>query len=429
MEKRIDKIFEVFEKIENVTGRGKKEDLLKSLCSNCFICNDLKIILRIAIDPYMQLNITVSEKRKVQYDEDTTWDITFNDFLEMVDELIARKITGNKAKNKVDIHLKCLTDMQYKWFTRIINKNLKIGIGAKLINKIFPGLIRSFDIQLCSVYDPDDKKINVYDGNWIYEDKYDGERCICKVKNGIVTMHSRNGKTLGTGVEYLEDEVKRLKMVNGYYDGEIVGSDFNDTMSHKKVGKTDKRTLHYQIFDHLTLDEWNSKDTLTLKDRKDRLQRIFNDIFLKDNKYIHLVNFGDVGNYPDVYKYLDIAIEDGYEGLVLKNINSKYEFKRNKDWLKVIKRYTIDLPIVNVEEGEGKLQGTLGALVVDFEGELVNVGTGFTEGQRKTLWAIRDTLTEYMVEIEYREMTKNKKGTRSLRFPVFKKIRFDKEDN
>lgn len=103
-----------------------------------------------------------------------------------------------------------------------------------------------------------------------------------------------------------------------------------------------------------------------------------------------------------------------------------YERRRTGNLLKVKQFQTLDLPILRVEEGQGCNTGTLGALVVNYEGNEVRVGTGFTQEQRDELWNDRELLTGTLVEVKYRERTTNQRGGKSLQHPTFVALRPDK---
>ena len=82
---------------------------------------------------------------------------------------------------------------------------------------------------------------------------------------------------------------------------------------------------------------------------------------------------------------------------------------------------------VEVEEGEGRLAGTLGAIHVRYrDGNIVKVGSGFSDWHRNEIWQNQIYYIGKIVEIQYFEETKNDKGGVSLRFPIFKDIRLDK---
>ena len=85
------------------------------------------------------------------------------------------------------------------------------------------------------------------------------------------------------------------------------------------------------------------------------------------------------------------------------------------------------MEVVEVEEGTGRNVGRLGAFV--FEGMdddktiRTNCGSGFSDSDRDTFWAGRDTLPGQIVEIRADAITQNQDGSYSLRFPRFLRFR------
>ena len=85
--------------------------------------------------------------------------------------------------------------------------------------------------------------------------------------------------------------------------------------------------------------------------------------------------------------------------------------------------------VIGYEEGDGRLKGTLGTLFVDYKGNRVGVGSGYTDEQRTLIWANKDNIEGAIIEVKYKEITKDKKtGLESLQFPVFVGIRNDKTE-
>ena len=110
------------------------------------------------------------------------------------------------------------------------------------------------------------------------------------------------------------------------------------------------------------------------------------------------------------------------------NLDSTYQFGRTNQLLKVKTMNTIDLPIVGINEGRGEFAGTAGALIVDYKGYPVGVGSGLSKFDREYFWNNREDMLGKIIEIQYFEETKDQNGHLSLRFPVFKQIRTDKDE-
>ena len=89
----------------------------------------------------------------------------------------------------------------------------------------------------------------------------------------------------------------------------------------------------------------------------------------------------------------------------------------------------MDLEIVGFEEGEGRLAGKLGAVLVRYKnGNVVKVGSGFSDELREMIWDHQDETLGKIIEVQYFEETKNADGGESLRFPIFKDFRSDKTE-
>jgi DNA ligase-1 len=83
-----------------------------------------------------------------------------------------------------------------------------------------------------------------------------------------------------------------------------------------------------------------------------------------------------------------------------------------------------DLKIIALEEGEGRLRGTLGNLIVSYKGNKVSVGSGFSDDERKVFWNNKDKFIGRVAEITFFGESQNQNNDEvSLRFPVFKTIR------
>jgi DNA ligase 1 len=121
------------------------------------------------------------------------------------------------------------------------------------------------------------------------------------------------------------------------------------------------------------------------------------------------------------------AVDGGYEGVMIKDVDAPYECKRSHAWLKAKPFIEVTLSITELEEGTGRNEGRLGAFVCagqdDGKDIRVNVGSGFSDEQRSSFWTDRDALVDQLVEVRADAVTQNQDGTYSLRFPRFKTFR------
>lgn len=112
----------------------------------------------------------------------------------------------------------------------------------------------------------------------------------------------------------------------------------------------------------------------------------------------------------------------GYEGSVIKNLDSPYNNYRTNNWLKYKVIHTHDYKILSVNSGQGRLSNTMGYLEVDIDGVPTRVGSGFSDDDRDWFWNNKSSAVGNYIEIQFQ----NKSINGSLIFPVFVRYRDDK---
>jgi len=66
------------------------------------------------------------------------WPLLVSDILIPLSE---RTLSGNKAKQAISSFLGLCSPTEVKWTERILKQDLRLGIGAKDVNKVLPGTI------------------------------------------------------------------------------------------------------------------------------------------------------------------------------------------------------------------------------------------------------------------------------------------------
>ena len=260
--------------------------------------------------------------------------------------------------------------------------------------------------------------------------KLDGIRCTALIdEKGHIVFKTRQGKVI-KGLLEIKMALKAFNLTNCMLDGELIRinkdnipSDENFRLTTEIVNsKTENKTnLEYVLFDITPLSCYYDKECdMDYNTRMILLSQAIS----QPSKFIRTVPiYGITEDVDVIYKKLS-------EALMLNTLTGKYGFgKRSKDLLKVKKMQTCDIKCIGVEEGEGKYAGTLGKIVCDYKGFTLRVGSGFTDDERKFYWNNQDKIINQLVEIQYFEESKDKKtGDLSLRFPVFKRVRDDKDE-
>ncbi len=160
---------------------------------------------------------------------------------------------------------------------------------------------------------------------------------------------------------------------------------------------------------------------------KENFSKIFADsgcIEIIPQREFDLDVFTDEIEFRDYNKEMVAA---GYEGIMIKDPNGKWEGKRSTAWLKQKPFIEVSLEIVDVEEGTGRNAGRLGAVICegtdDGKNIKVNVGSGFTDSDRTEYWDSKGSLIGQIVEVRADAVTQNQDGSYSLRFPRFMRFR------
>lgn len=317
----------------------------------------------------------------------------------------------------------------------LICKDLSIGCDAKTINKEIPDLIPTFSVQLANKYF--DKPQYVEGKTFAVTTKIDGGRIIALKENGQVSFFTRAGQKY-EGLVDLEDEMSRLMPDNTCLDGEItllVRGNLSSKEAYKQTMKIVRQTTNPEkhgikmlVFDCMTAEEFKNQycpNDYTV--RRADAELLFHQI---DFQYFELLPILYRGSDTSkITELLEEEVANGEEGIMINICDALYEFKRTNSLLKVKKMQTMDLEIVGFEEGTGRLAGTLGAILVRYkDGNVVKVGSGFSDEIRTLIWTEPSDFLGTIVEIQYFEETTNADGGKSLRFPIFKDFRPDKTE-
>ena len=359
-------------------------------------------------------------------------------FKELAEALYKRDLTGHAARDAVELAMVVATKDQWNdFYRRILIKDMRAGFSEKTINTVVKKTGKSqykvpvFECMLAHDGANHEKKIT---GIKLLEPKLDGVRCITVVdyENRTVVQYTRNGKVLENFGHITSGLLEHIDALGRSYvlDGEVVSNSFQDLMKqvHRKsdVQAQDARLM---LFDIIPLVEFKQGISVMGQRRRSNLLRSFKSIFdaagsidIIEQKEVNLDEFvGDL----DYKEYNKEAIEKGFEGIMLKDPEAKYVCKRDTAWLKQKPFIEVSLTVVSTEEGTGRNQGKMGALVCEGtdDGRIinVNVGSGFTDQQRDEFWSCQ--VNGHVVEVRADAITQNQDSTYSLRFPRFLRFR------
>jgi DNA ligase-1 len=367
--------------------------------------------------------------------------LSWDNFLQLAEALYRRELTGHAARDAVKLAMDIATREQWNgWYRRILIKDMRAGFGEKSVNSVAKKLkkpeysVPVFEVMLAHDGANHESKIT---GKKLVEPKLDGVRVLTVVdyESRTVTQYTRNGKELVNFphiVKAFEDNLDNFAR-SYVFDGEVVSSSFQDLMTqvHRKsdVQAQDARLM---LFDVVPLVEFKQGESAMGQRRRsaflrENFSKIFGDsgcIEIVPQREFDLDVFTDEIEFRDYNKEM---VEAGYEGIMIKDPNGKWEGKRSTAWLKQKPFLEVSLAVVAVEEGTGRNEGRLGALICEGKDDgktiSVNVGSGLTDSQRKEFWADTEALIGQVVEVRADAVTQNQDGTYSLRFPRFMRFR------
>ena len=363
-------------------------------------------------------------------------------FKQLAESLYRRELTGHAARDAIKLAMDVATKSQWNdFYRRILIKDMRAGFGEKSVNTVAKKakkLEYSIPVFECMLAHDGANHESKITGKKILQPKLDGVRVLTVLdfESRTVTMYTRNGKVLENFSHITDKLVEQLDNFGRSYvlDGEIMSGTFNELMKqvHRKSDVAASDAV-LNLFDILPLVEFKQGKSTMGQRRRFEFLRNFANIF-KDTGCIELLPYKEVNldeflgdiEYRDYNKEMVAA---GYEGIMIKDPDAKYECKRSVSWLKQKPFIEVSLTVTAVEEGTGRNVGKLGALVCegvdDGKRIVVNVGSGFTDSDRDEYWMGKDSVVGQVVEIRADATTRNQdsEDVWSLRFPRFLRFR------
>ena len=438
-------------KLNESDSRLHKEDVIKqaleaSVLGSTNAINFLSFV-KACYNPYVTFGVRQVPDTTGITGAENPWD----EFNELMLQLSQRRLTGHAARDAIQSMAEQFNSEEWNTFLApVLRRDLRAGISDKTINKICKKTAYEIPIFGCQLATNSEGRPEMK-GIKRLEPKLDGVRMLLMVipsDDGTVTTicFSRNGKQFDN-FGHIEEQVRDnwIKMVRkaatsnlsmGFVlDGEVIGNSFQELMRQARR-KTDVQAEDsvYNVFDILPLDafregHWNRQLGKRIQILEDMRPVIDTMPGLELLPHI-MVDLDTAAGKDQLERYAKDNVNAGFEGIMIKELQAPYICKRSTDWMKWKPTLTVDLEVVGIEEGTGRNLGRLGALVchgVDDGKEItVNVGSGFSDGDRDDYWTNRNMVIGRTAEVLCDVITQNQDGTYSLRFPRFVRFRDDK---
>ena len=431
-------VFEILEALAADNSRLAKEAILRQHAGN----DVLKNAFRLAYDPMISFYI-----RKIPVYQSKVYipvPTLYWAMNELEKEFATRKKTGNAAIEHLTYILESLNEKDASVIERIIKQDLRCGVGEPTINKIWPGLIKTYPVMLASGFEQ--KLVDKIGFPSYVQLKLDGMRFNAIVRGGEVEFRSRNGRQLDIASDLFGKaflQLAEIYSLDCVFDGELLVVDETGNPLDRKTGngiltKAIKGTqsqkegemVRATLWDVIPIDVFlRGKYTVTYKTRFSKLVDNHAKFQKKSalKNLISIVETIEVNDQFSANKLFNKFLDQGQEGIILKSMNGIWEDKRSKEQVKFKAELECDLMIVGWEKGTGKNKNRLGALICESaDGAIrVNVGSGYSDEQRDIFTV--DYTVGKIATVKYNARIQDKNGNvESLFLPTFIELREDK---
>lgn len=219
--------------------------------------------------------------------------------------------------------------------------------------------------------------------DWLFERKFDGERCLVLSRDGDILLSSRNMNRLNDTYPEIEAAFRTQGTPDFIADGEIVAFEGEKTsfallqnrmqIADRAKAERSRTSVCLYLFDLMHLDGYDITP-VPLRSRKAVLRELF--VYADPLRYsTHHDEQGEA--------CFDEACRRGWEGVIAKRSAGRYVPRRSPDWLKFKCLLRQEFVIGGFTDPLGSRAG-FGALLIGYyeKGSLVfagKVGTGFDD--------------------------------------------------
>ncbi|MBK5259398.1 MAG: DNA ligase D [Thermoanaerobaculia bacterium] len=275
------------------------------------------------------------------------------------------------------------------------------------------------------------------DALWTYEWKYDGFRAIAAIVDGEVAVWSRNELDLAPRFPHVAAALAKLKLPDVVLDGEIVALDEYGAPRFQLLQQGEQQKMF--VFDILWLDGHDLRK-LPYTSRRELLEKSL-------RRPPAQISISQILHQPGA-EALARAKSLGWEGIIAKKSDSKYDGRRSKEWLKLKAQNVQEFVIVGWQPSTNSSNqiGSLHLAVKEKDGSFRyagKVGTGFSAKLR--VWMKDELAKDVVAKTEVRDVPRIRDATwvtprlvgqvsftewtadHRLRHPSFLGLRDDKE--
>ena len=418
-------MFEKIIELQQAQGAKAKIAVLEKYKDDIDFCR----LLYYALNPLISYRLSEKTLRELDMEAlKNAKPVSFNGILDCCEYLSRLRGIDDGTTREVGAMLSHYPIQIREICIKILSKTLRLGVTEKTVNRVIKDLIPEWEVQQAYPID----KYPIKDGTefWLTQ-KLNGVRATFYRGE----LYARSGQ-IYTGLAHITEALSMFAESNVVLDGELTLKEKGDLGDNEAFRTAtgilngdnvyDKTRVCYTIFDAVPLNDFEGKPSSTYRERRAYLESFAPELNTDCTQVLPVLYHGT--DQHKIWELLERMVAEDKEGLML-NTDVPYYRTRHKGILKVKQFYSMDLPILRCEEGGGRLSGKLGAFVLDFRGNEVKVGSGFSDEQRVAFWQKREEIAGMLCEVKYKEISADKNtGLQSLQFPIFIRLRDDKTE-
>lgn len=256
----------------------------------------------------------------------------------------------------------------------------------------------------------------------LIQPKLDGIRCVATIDDGVCTLWTRT-QNLIKSVPHInkayEAYCKSAGITDIIFDGELYSAEYADEFEKiVSLVRQEEPIEGHEVVEHWVYDLPSSTDN---NDRRavEIGQHFVNG--LDSSGFIKLVQTSHVENQDNMMAEFKRFVSLGYEGAIIRNIKGLYVNKRSADLQKVVDTITDEFLITGIEEGRGKLQGSVGSfLLIAANGKVFKAKLEGELSYLKQLFDNHSLWRNKKMTVRYRALTRK---SQVPRFPIGVSIR------
>ncbi|AXF41391.1 putative DNA ligase [Acinetobacter phage SH-Ab 15599] len=439
-------VHEIIQATKAAKGSNNKIGLLNNNSNNKLLENFLATTYDTRVSFYVN-KFTMGEPSVQAYD-----DIEVENMLDFVQSLSERLLTGNAALEAITEFTGQLSAEGQSLFNMLIKRDIKAGVAAGTLIKVWPKSIFIEPYQRCCL--AKDTKTDLRNwGMYISQLKADGmfSSASCSTEIGHIASRAGTIYPKSAAFDLVNSELQshaHLEAFPGVLVGDctvegelIVVKDGKELLRAESNGMLNSLQqsgealpegydLVYHVWDILPTARRTYKGTFNVayKQRFDVIERLFGQAGVR----VKPIETKFFNTYAECVAHFLETIGLGKEGTIIKHPSATWMDGDNPLQIKMKIEAECELRVkgFNPAEEASKYEHQFGSLQCESEDGLLAVGvsSGLTDAMRTELHAMGDSLIECVITVKFNDvmLPKEDQNKHSLFLPRFVELRLDK---